>query len=327
MLGELHEAAGRARTPRSARSEPRWRRNGATTTAGHACVRASPRRPPPGQARRAATAPAHHATWGFLTDPAAGGPADLRTEADRDDRIDDGDDATRERRPRAADHPAPAEPEPARAERARARAGNWSTATGAGRRARRLAAEAAAPVGWSDAPLPELGSAPPEPYGASATDRSESRGPGPNGAGQRARPSLPARPGPGCPPVTSGGGTTPCRRPPGSRPCPICRRGHPRPGTAPEAPRRTRTCSPTRRPRAVGYPDASGPLSPIPLSPGMNPGTAGRRWTERPAGWRTAPVRARRRRGGRRAQRREAGRRTRTPAGRWRSARPRRAVH
>ena len=75
-------------------------------------------------------------------------------------------------------------PEPARAERARARAGNWSTATGAGRRARRLAAEAAAPAAWSDAPLPELGSAPPEPYGASATGRSESRGPGPNGAGQ-----------------------------------------------------------------------------------------------------------------------------------------------
>ena len=73
---------------------------------------------------------------------------------------------------------------------------------------------------------------------------------------KRARPSLPARPGPGCPPVTSGGGTTPCRRPPGSRPCPICRRGHPRPGTAPEAPRRTRTGSPTRRLREVGYPDA-----------------------------------------------------------------------
>ena len=107
---------------------------------------------------------------------------------------------------------------------------------------------------------------------------------------RRARPSLPARPGPRCPPVTSGGGTTPCRRPPGSRPCPICRRGHPRPGTAPEAPRRTRTGSPTRPPRAVGYPDASGPLSPIPPNPGMNPGTAGRRWTERPAGWRTAPV-------------------------------------
>ena len=230
------------------------------------------------------------------------------------------------RRPRAADHPAPAEPEPARAERARARAGNWSTATGAGRRARRLAAEAAAPVGWSDAPLPELGGAAPEP-------RARQRA-GPNRGAlarmvrdRRARPSLPARPGPGCPPVTSGGGTTRCRRPPGSRPCPICRRGHPRPGTAPEAPRPTRTCSPTRRPRAVGYPDASGPLSPIPPSPGMNPATAGRRWTERPAGWRTAPVRARRRRGGRPAQRREAGRRTRTPAGRWRSARPRRAVH
>ena len=43
----------------------------------------------------------------------------------------------------------------------------------------------------------------------------------------------------------------------------------------------------------MGYPDvASGPLSPIPLDPGMNPGTAGRRWTERPAGWRTAPVRS-----------------------------------
>jgi hypothetical protein len=123
----------------------------------------------------------HHASWGSLTDPAAGGPADLRTEAERDDRIDDGGDATRVRHPRAADHPAPADPEPARAERARARAGNWSTATGAGRRARRLAAEAAAPVGWSDAPLPELGGAAPEPFG---TDRSELQGPGPNGAGQ-----------------------------------------------------------------------------------------------------------------------------------------------
>jgi hypothetical protein len=42
-----------------------------------------------------------------------------------------------------------------RTARARARAGNWSGATGAGRRARRLAAEAE--QGWSDPPLPELG--------------------------------------------------------------------------------------------------------------------------------------------------------------------------
>ena len=211
------------RGPRRA-SAPRWRRNGATTTARHACARAWPRRPPPGQARRAATARASvqatTASWGFLTDPAAGGPADLRTEADRDDRIDDGDDATRERHPRAADHPAPAEPEPARAERARARAGNWSTATGAGRRARRLAAEAAAPVGWSDAPLPELGGAAPEPSGRRRRTGPSRRAPARMVRDRRARPSPPARPGPGCPPVTSGGGTTRCRRPPGSRPMP-----------------------------------------------------------------------------------------------------------
>jgi hypothetical protein len=42
-----------------------------------------------------------------------------------------------------------------RTARARARAGNWSGATGAGRRARRLAAEAE--QSWSDPPLPELG--------------------------------------------------------------------------------------------------------------------------------------------------------------------------
>ncbi|MGZ8749862.1 MAG: hypothetical protein ACXWYP_03170, partial [Pseudonocardia sp.] len=42
-----------------------------------------------------------------------------------------------------------------RTARARARAGNWSGATGAGRRARRLAAEA--DQGWSTPPLPELG--------------------------------------------------------------------------------------------------------------------------------------------------------------------------
>jgi hypothetical protein len=46
---------------------------------------------------------------------------------------------------------------PGRSARPRTRAGNWSGATGPGRRARRLAAEAAG-HGWSDAPLPELGS-------------------------------------------------------------------------------------------------------------------------------------------------------------------------
>jgi hypothetical protein len=186
MLGELHEGAGRLDAALGAvraamAAERRDHDRGARLRTRLAAAAASWARSPSG--RSAGRSAAHHAAWGFLTDPAAGGPAELRTEADRDDRIDDGNEATRERRPRAADHPAPVEPEPARAERARARAGNWSTATGAGRRARRLAAEAAAPVAWSDAPLPELGSAPPEPYGASATDRSEPRGPGPNGAG------------------------------------------------------------------------------------------------------------------------------------------------
>jgi hypothetical protein len=57
--------------------------------------------------------------------------------------------------------------------RARLRARNWNGATGPGRRARRLAAEAAADQGWSDAPLPELGtrtanrpSRDPEPWAA-----------------------------------------------------------------------------------------------------------------------------------------------------------------
>ena len=44
-----------------------------------------------------------------------------------------------------------------RTARARARAGNWSGATGAGRRARRLATEGAVDRGWSTPPLPELG--------------------------------------------------------------------------------------------------------------------------------------------------------------------------
>jgi hypothetical protein len=183
MLGELHEAAGRLDAALGAvraamAAERRDHDRAARLRTRLAAATATWAGSPSGHGAD------HHATWGLLTDPATGGSGDLRTEADRDDRIDDGIDATRERRPRAADRPAPAEPEPARAERARARAGNWSTATGAGRRARRLAAEAAAPGGWSDAPLPELGSAPPEPYGASATDRSESRGPGPNGAGR-----------------------------------------------------------------------------------------------------------------------------------------------
>ena len=70
-------------------------------------------------------------------------------------------------------------------QRARARAGNWSGATGPGGGRAGCAAEAAAPLGWSDAPLPELGSAPPERYGMSATDRSESCGPESSGAGQQ----------------------------------------------------------------------------------------------------------------------------------------------
>ncbi|MBL8927923.1 MAG: hypothetical protein JNM77_17090, partial [Pseudonocardia sp.] len=169
--GELHEAAGRLDAALGAvraamAAERRDHDRGARLRARLAAAAAGWAGSPSG--RGAGRGAAHDATWGLLADPAAGGPADLRTDADRDDRIDDGNDATRSRRPRAASHSAPAEPEPARPERARARAGNWRTATGAGRRARRLAAEAAAPIAWSDAPSPELGSAPPGPHGASA---------------------------------------------------------------------------------------------------------------------------------------------------------------
>ena len=119
-------------------------------------------------------------------------------------------------------------------------------------------------------------------------------GPGPNGAGHTGETVAPAHPGPGCPPVTSGGGTTPCRRPPGSRPCPICRRGHPRPGTAPEAHAPDANLVRRRGDRGRwGTPTSERPAVADPAGPGMNPGTAGRRRTERPAGWRTAPVRAR----------------------------------
>ena len=145
MLGELHEAAGRLDAALTAvraamAAERRDHDRGARLRTRLAAATDTWAGSPSGHGA------ARQTTWGFLTDPATGGPTDTRTEADRGGRVDEGTDTAGERPARAADRRAPADPEPEPAERARTRAGNWSGATGAGRRARRLAAEAAAPA-------------------------------------------------------------------------------------------------------------------------------------------------------------------------------------
>ena len=213
---------------------------------------------------------ADHTTWGLLTDPATGGPADIRDEADPDEHDRRGTTRSRERRPRAAGQSCTGRSGAGPRERARARAGNWSGATGPGRRARRLAAEAAAPLAWSDAPLPELGSAPPSGTGCRRWTVASRAALVRAVRGERATPSLPARRDP-VSYATRGGG----RRPVVDRPV----RAHARSAVASirgpgrlAARARTRTVRTTRRPRAVGCPDvASGPRR---RSRSADPGTA-----------------------------------------------------
>ena len=322
MLGELHEAAGRLDAALTAvraamAAERRDHDRGARLRMRLAAATDTWAGSPSGHGA------ARQSTWGFLTDPATGRPAGTRTEADPagvSTRGPTPQASARPERPTAVHRPI--------RRRSRPSGPGCEPATGAAppvpgaahagsrRRPRRPSPGQRPRCPSSGAHLPS---------GTRRRRRTDRSRPGPVRMVRdtRERPSAPAHPGPGCPHVTSGGGTTACRRRPDSRPCPSCRRGRPRPGTAPGPRPRMRPGSTTRRPRAGVYPDVvNGPLSSSP----PNPGTAGRRRTDRPAGWRTAQARARPRRAERRARRREAGRRTPTPVVRWRSAAPGAAV-
>ena len=111
MLGELHEAAGRLDAALTAvraamAAERRDHDRGARLRTRLAAATDTWAGSPSGHGA------ARQTTWGFLTDPATGGPTDTRTEADRGGRVDEGTDTAGERPARAAGRRAPAEPEP-----------------------------------------------------------------------------------------------------------------------------------------------------------------------------------------------------------------------
>ena len=94
MLGELHEAAGRLDAALSAvraamAAERRDHDRGARLRTRLAAATDTWAGSPSGHGA------ARQTTWGFLTDPATGGPADTRTEADRGGRVDEGTDTAR----------------------------------------------------------------------------------------------------------------------------------------------------------------------------------------------------------------------------------------
>jgi hypothetical protein len=215
MLGELHEAAGRLEAALTAvraamaaerRDHDRGARLRTRLTAATASWAAAPSGP------TAAPYSAAPGPGGPTATPysAAPGPADGSSGVDPIDRRRTGEvdaalgpaagsggvDPFGRRGPAEAeqgagtgepghvDPPSDQErdPVPDRAARSHPRAGTWSGATGPGRRARRLAAEAVAERSWSDAPLPELGAAaaerrdppPPGTTAQPATERAES---------------------------------------------------------------------------------------------------------------------------------------------------------
>jgi hypothetical protein len=167
MLGELHEAAGRLDAAltavRSAMAaercdhdrEARLRTRLAAVTAtwaGRPSGQGVDRYPALSALPDAALHPAANGSGaGWADRPASAEVADHGTGAGEPGHV--GLPSEQECDPASA----PLSTPPDRTACARARAGNWSGATGAGRRARRLAAEAAAEQGWSDPPLPELG--------------------------------------------------------------------------------------------------------------------------------------------------------------------------